>query len=254
MNVQTFLFSRTRQQDYRYLLPLPAMSEGSRRFVGAQLGEMERGRVDGVLRFFYQGDDAVLLRLTESGTQDLYGRPIASLEGVYIPEPEVLRFWTGLSALLPRLYAAPPLYQSCVQGENILPPASEQLVERWIAGGWESPLEEDLERQLSQVATPTPFSFGSEGLALDAAPAERVSWQQRELRCYDLELIVDRREKAVRLEAVSCGKPTVRLLRSTRIHGTKEGWPLVELFAAADAMMEQLQKKGWTYRQGGDAR
>lgn len=115
-----FLFSRTKTQDYSYMIPLPSeCSEEVSSFLQGQLARMQTGKPDGTVHFFLTKTDAVLVRAINSGAHDAYSRPILSLEGFYCPSEEIRTLWLCLPLIIPGFYTSPSLYSSVVQDGEI---------------------------------------------------------------------------------------------------------------------------------------
>lgn len=248
MKPDVFLFSRTPQQDYRYLLPLPAhASDAVRAFLQSQLVQMQSGTPDGVVRFFLSDTDAVLLRLTDSGQTDLYARPIVSLEGLYCPAAEVRELWLCLPLVVPGFWESASLYRSLVKGEDIHPIPFSRLLDDFMSRSRTQPHARDMCSAIYSADAPVSFSFDAQGLHLSSQPETRgrTRWTPAEPRRCRIQLALSRKEEDAYLEAVSCGAPAYPILRGAPVAREDGGWKFAELEASARAMEERLEACGW---------
>lgn len=250
MQPEIFLFSRTPRADYRDLFPLPPQrSDAAADFVRQRLVQLQNGRPDGVVHFFL-GDDALLLRAVDSGSRDLYGRPIFSLEGVYCPARQVRQFWLCLARIVPGFWASPSVYARLMRGEDAVRVPLDDLLADFADRGRTQPQASALRRAILSADTPVPFTFDATGFhpvggALSARG--RAPWQPRERRRCRIVLAFDRREKTARLTAISLGQPSYPVLRSETVARAPDGWDFAALESAAAAMEAELDRRGWRY-------
>lgn len=251
MKPEIVLFSRTRAKDYHYLFPLPPDStEAVRGFVQQQLQAMQQGTSDGVLHFFLSDTDAVLLRAVDSGSCDAFGRPIASLEGIYCPAADIRPFWLCLPPILPGFFSSPSLYGVFVKNDAPVHIPISRVLDDFAALSAKDSRKEVLKQTIWAADMPVSFTYDANGLhpSQPLSAQGRKQWLPQERRRYTLHLHISRRQKTASVEAVSAGNSSpFPLLHSAEIARAEKGWKLSELNAAAAAVRQTLEADGWQH-------
>lgn len=250
MKPELFLFSRTPEADYRYLVPLPPQkSDAVGAFLQQRLADMQRGQADGTVHFFLSDTDAVLVRAVDSGTRDLYARPILSLEGLYCPAADVRPFWLCLPHLVPGFWSASSIYALIVRDGKTFPLPPARLMDACAQYSPKNPHTKAMQRAIFAADAPVSFTFDADGLHFSEQPPTqgRTRWHPQEPRRCDIRLTLDRKTKAARLEAVSRGNMPYPIACSADIAREADGWSFSALEAAAAALEAELDKHGWQY-------
>ena len=250
MKPEIFLFSRTPEADYHYLIPLPPQqSNAVGAFLQQRLADMQRGQADGTVYFFLSDTDAVLVRAVDSGCRDLYARPILSLEGLYCPMEDVRPFWLCLPHLVPGFWSASSIYTLLVKDGKTIPLPPARLMDACAQYSPKNRHAKAMERAIFAADTPVSFTFDADGLHFSEQPPTqgRTRWQPQEPRRCDIRLTLDRKTEAAWLEAVSRGSIPYSIARSADLAREADGWSFSALENAAAALEAGLDKYGWQY-------
>lgn len=257
MKPEIFLFSRTPDADYRYLFPLPPHSDAVDAFLQARLEDMQRGQADGTVHFFLSDTDAILVRAVNSGSRDLYARPIFSLEGLYCPAADVRPFWLCLPHVVPGFWSARSIYALLVKDGQTVPLPTTQLLDACAQYSPKNRHAKAIQQAIFAADTPVSFTFDANGLHFSEQPPTqgRTRWQPQNPRQCDIRLTLDRKTKTAHLEAVSHGSMPYPIARSADMARDADGWSFSELESAAAALETELDRRGWQYipYKGGNA-
>lgn len=248
MNLTLLLFTRTRQADYHFYLPLPEDASASvKDFVQTQLEQLQQ-LPTGEVHFFTDGTDAVLLRIIETGQTDLYARPIRSLEGFYCPASDIYVFWLELWRVVPAFFSAAPLANRLLNGEQPAACSAQDILDSLHAP------RTSLYDKLLTANQPVSFVAQQKGVRFSTPipPSSPKYWISHDTRNCTLQLNLHRKDKFARLCAYTVDAPAMLLCRSDRIPFDKNGLSLQQLRQHAKAIEKTLLESGW-HIVGGDA-
>lgn len=241
MNLELLLFTRTRQADYHFYLPLNSdASQEVKQFVQDKLEQLQQ-LSGGEVYFFTAGSDAVLLRILETGQTDLYARPIRSMEGFYCPASELYVFWLELWRIVPAFFSAAPLANRLLNGEKLAACTAQEILNSLHAH------KTFLYDKLRTAEQPVSFIAQQENIRfLTPIKQSRPDyWVSQDTRDCTLQLKLHRKEKFARLCAYTTNEPAMLLCRSDRIPFDKNGLSLQELRNNAKALEHSLLEQGW---------
>ena len=247
MKPALFLFSRTRKKDYRYLIALPSgLSEQAQTFITARQTDMQMDVSVNTLHFFVSETEALLVRITDTGVKDTFGRPITAMEGLHCPKEEIRMFWLCLSLIVPGFYASPSVYQTVIDGETVRPFAVSELLDTFMACSRKQPDAAAVTKAIYDAEQPACFTYDGSGLHLSVSScaARRHVWTPQEHSRFRLYLVLKKKAQKAQLQAVCTHKPAYVLAKSS-VSCTADGWHIPSLKASADALEQQLAAHGW---------